>query len=271
MRITVYGLGIIGASVCAALKRAGHTVSGRNRSREPLDYALKNGMIDDVATDYKGAEVVVLALPPRIVMRELEEGSFSDGAVVTDICGVKSPIEKIVFSKPRNYRYVGAHPMAGKETSGIGSASVTLFDGKNLVLTRCAKTDSAAFETIKRLGADMGFGRIVECSAEKHDEMIALTSQLAHVVSNAYVKSPLTEDCAGFTGGSFQDMTRIAGVDETIWSELFFLNRERLSTEIGRLIDSLRQYVDVLENGNEADMRVLLREGKDFQSRFLLK
>lgn len=266
MKIVVYGLGIIGGSICASLKRAGHTVYAKNRSCESIEYALAHKIIDGEVKGYDGADVVVLALPPRVTMRELDEGNFPKDVIVFDICGVKQPLERVVFSRPRAYRYIGTHPMAGKETSGIGSASVTLFDGANLVLTRCGQTDEAAFETVKRLGKDMGFGCIVECSAEYHDRMIALTSQLAHVVSNAYVKSSDAENCTGFTGGSFQDMTRIAGVDENVWTELFFLNAVPLTDELDRLIDCLVEYRAALVQSDEVRMRELLKEGKRFYS-----
>ncbi len=214
MRITVYGLGIIGASLCASLKRAGHTVYARNRSKEPILYAIEHGMIDGEATDYRNADVVFLALPPAVTARELSEGRFEDGQIVADICGVKECLETLVYSKPRNFRYVGTHPMAGKETSGISSASAALFHRANLIITTCAQTDIQALFVVESLGKDMGFGNLVKCSAREHDKKIAITSQLAHIVSNAYVKSEQAPSCRGFTGGSFQDMTRIAGVDE---------------------------------------------------------
>ena len=269
MKIVVYGLGIIGASLAAALKKAGHLVLGKNRSREPLEYALEHDMIDAVAEDYDGADVVFLALPPRVAIRELDEGKFPAGCIVADICGVKEPLENAAFSKPRVYRYVGTHPMAGKETSGIRSASDTLFCGANLVLTRAAQTDEAAFDAVRALGKDAGFGRIIECSAKEHDKMIALTSQLAHVVANSYVTSPLTENCVGFTGGSFQDMTRVAPVDEKVWAELYLLNRENLGAEIDRIVARLRQFRDAISAGDEERLLSLQREGKScFQSFF---
>ena len=123
MKVIVYGLGIIGASVAASLKAAGHEVLGKNRSRESVVYALEHGMIDGEAHSLCGADVVFLALPPRVTMRVLDEGAFSDGCIVADICGVKVPVEEVVLKKPRAWRYVGTHPMAGKETSGIRSAS----------------------------------------------------------------------------------------------------------------------------------------------------
>lgn len=271
MRIIVYGLGIIGGSICAALKKAGHSVYAKNRSKQSIAYALEHNMIDGEAQSYEGADVIFLALPPSIVMHELDCGNFPENVVVADICGVKEPLEKIVMARPRSYRYVGLHPMAGKETSGISSASEALFRGANLVFTLNEHTDKAAIDILRILGKDMGFLRFVECSARRHDEMIALTSQLAHVVSNAYVKSPFTEICMGFTGGSYQDMTRVAGVDETVWSELFFLNRENLIEEIERLRRELARYSDILANGDEEELQALLSEGKDFYKRFLHK
>ncbi len=269
MKIVVYGLGIIGASICASLKRRNYSVYAKNRSRKPIEYALQHGMIDGEAKDYHGADIIILALPPRIAMRELDEGNFPDNIVVVDICGVKKPLEEVVFSRKRAYRYIGAHPMAGKETTGIASASATLFDNANLILTRNARTDNDAFDTVKRLGTAMGFRRIVECTAEYHDRMIALTSQLAHIVSNAYVKSPLAETCLGFTGGSFQDMTRIAGLDENVWTELFFLNSDYLTAEIDRLVFQLQKYRNALIHSDENKMRELLAEGKKYHSSLL--
>ncbi|MDE7296304.1 MAG: prephenate dehydrogenase/arogenate dehydrogenase family protein [Clostridia bacterium] len=268
MKVIVNGLGIIGGSICAALKKAGHTVYGKNRNKQSIAYALEHNMIDDEARSYDGADAIILALPPSIVMHELDCGNFPSDVVVADICGVKEPLEKIVLSRQRDYRYVGLHPMAGKETTGITSASANLFRGANLIFTVNEQTDKAALNTMRRLGKDMGFLRFVECSARRHDEMIALTSQLAHVVSNAYVKSPFTEICMGFTGGSYQDMTRIAGMDETVWSELFFLNRENLIDEIERLRRELGRFSDILSNGDEEELQALIVEGKDFYTRF---
>lgn len=268
MRIVVYGLGIIGASMAAALKECGHTVLGRNRSREPLDYALAHGMIDGEAVSYDGADVVVLALPPHVTARELESGAFPRGCIVTDICGVKQDLENIVYSKPRSYRYVGMHPMAGKETSGIKSAEKTLFRGKNLVITRAAQTDESALEEIRSLAKAVGFGRIVECSAAEHDEKIALTSQLAHIVSNAYIRSPRTKDTVGFTGGSFQDMTRVGGVDENLWSELYLRNRVPLLWELDGLIGRLQEYRRAIAEEDEETLKEILREGGEMYRRF---
>ena len=160
------------------------------------------------------------------------------------------------------------HPMAGKETSGILSASRDLYKGKNLVITRAAGTDESALERVRAIGRDAGFSRIVECSAREHDEKIALTSQLAHIVSNAYGKSPLALDVKGFTGGSFQDMTRVGGVDETLWTDLYFYDREPLFNELSSLIARLEEYRDALSSNDKEKMRALLREGRLAHDKF---
>lgn len=268
MKIIVYGMGIIGASFAGALRRAGHTVLGRNRGKEALSYALEHGMIDAVTQDYSGADVVILALPPRVTMRELDEGNFPEGCIVTDVCGVKAVLEDVVCSRPRVYRYVGMHPMAGKETSGVRSASASLFSGANFILTSYAGTDRAALESVRSLAADAGAGRILVCSARQHDRMIALTSQLAHVVANAYVTSPLAAACKGFTGGSFQDMSRVAPVDEAMWAELFCLNSACLVSELDRLIGRLASFRDAISAGEEEAIRALMREGKECYAEF---
>lgn len=262
MKIVVYGLGIIGASVAAALKAAGHEVYGKNRSRESLDYALAHHMIDGIAQDYSGADVIFLALPPHVTLRLLSEGDFPAGCIVADICGVKESLEKAVYERPRAWHYVGTHPMAGKETSGIRSASEKLFCGANFIITRCEQTNPAALRSVRALAHDMGVGRIIECDAARHDRMIALTSQLAHVVANAYVTSPLSADCKGFTGGSFQDMSRVAPVDEAVWAELFSINATYLAEEIKRLEERLGQFREAVLARDEEKIRTLMREGK---------
>lgn len=266
MKIIVYGMGIIGGSIAASLKRAGHVVFGKNRSNEPLDYALQNGMIDGVTESFKGADVVFLALPPSVTMSVLDKGEFSDGCIVADICGVKTNLEKTVLSRPRNYRYVGIHPMAGKATTGIRSASGTLFQGANLVITRNPSTDESAVETMKGLAKEMGFSRIVECSAVEHDRIIALTSQLAHIVSSAYISTPQADKVGGFTGGSFQDMTCVAPMDD-VWAELFLLNREALVPEISRIVARLQEYEEAIESGDREKTLRLIRDGRTFFER----
>ena len=261
-KIAVVGLGIIGGSICASLTSAGYQVDGFGRSRASVDYALKAGYIQNEGKKLADYDVVFIAVPPYATMEYLKNATFKDGALVSDICGVKEIVEKAVYEKERNYRYVGIHPMAGKETSGIASASPTLFQNANLIITHAKQTNIEDVAEMKVYAKAMGFGKIVECSAKEHDKKIALTSQLAHIVSNAYVKSPQVKGYEGFTGGSFQDMTRIAGVDENVWTPLYACNRENIIEELGCLIENLSVYLEVLKSQDDKKLSDTLKEGR---------
>lgn len=268
MKIAVIGLGIIGGSIARSLKKnTSYTVDGWNRTLSTAQAALNLGYIDNIVEDISAYDVVFVALPPKTAMEYMDVSPFKKGAVVADICGVKGVVEDFIYSKERSFRYVGTHPMAGKETRGLQSSSSDMFVDASMIITKCARTDRAAVGVIKRLSRAMGFGRIVECTADYHDKKIALTSQLAHVVSNAYVKSPTVEGYEGFTGGSFQDMTRVAGVDENVWTQLYFMNAKNLSAEITGLIDNLTVYRDALDNGDKEALSAALREGRIIRER----
>ena len=247
MKVCVAGLGLIGGSMCMALRRAGFKVYGWNRSPEALNYALKNEIIDGVAENFRGYDAVFVALPPEAAVEFMCSADFSEGTIVSDICG----------------RYVGCHPMAGKEVSGIKNACADLFDRASMVITSSAVTAAAALDVIRELTKAMGFARIVECSAEVHDRKIAYTSQLAHVLSNAYVKDAEIENCFGFTGGSFQDMTRIAGVDERVWASLYMLNAGNLTEKISSLVSSLNEISAAISKGDRALLEKVLKSGRE--------
>ena len=261
-KIAVIGWGIIGGSICASLTKAGYAVDGSDLDASAVEFALKKGYIQALAADISLYDVVFIAVPPKAVISILENANFKNGALVSDICGVKEIVEKCVYALPRNYRYVGIHPMAGRETSGIRSASPELFRMANLVITHAPQTEENAVVEIKEYAKAMGFGKIVECSAKEHDQKIALTSQLAHIVSNAYVKSPQVKHCDGFTGGSFQDMTRIAGVDEKMWTQLYMSNREYVLAELDGLLEHLSVYRNALANADEQALSKALKEGR---------
>lgn len=228
---------------------------------KPVKYALENNIIDERAENFD-YDVVFIALPPETTLSFIETQVFREGSTVSDICGVKKFIEDAVYSKPRNFKYVGSHPMAGKEVSGIENACVNLFDNANMVITRSDKTDLAALDIMRKLTAEMGFKNLVECSAETHDRKIAYTSQLAHIVSNAYVKNEEIDGCLGFTGGSFQDMTRIAGVDEDVWSELYLKNAQNLSESIKNLADALTELKEAIDSSDRQKLKRLLSDGR---------
>lgn len=262
LKIAVVGLGLIGGSLCLSLKRAGYKVDGANRSRAAIDYALNHGVVDGEAADISAYDVVFVALPPEAAADYITSAPVKSGAVVADICGVKKYIEDRVYSARPPFSYIGTHPMAGKEVSGVANACENLFDRASMVITRGVYTDEKAYNLVFQLTKDMGFARVVECSAEEHDKKIAYTSQLAHVVSNAYVKSVQINGCYGFTGGSFQDMTRIAGVDENVWAELYLLNHENLCGEIDKLIENLGEIRAAIRGGDSSALREVLARGR---------
>ena len=261
MKIMIAGLGLIGGSMAKSLMRAGYSVGGYDRA-PVLRRALEDGAVSEAAEDPRDYDVVFVALPPDAAMAYIGGNAFGAGAIVADICGVKQALEVFVYSRPRSFSYVGCHPMAGKEVSGYENSCASLFDGASMIVTENGQTDAAAVETLVRLFSEMGFGCVKRCSAAYHDAKIAYTSQLAHIVSSAYVKSPTADGFPGFTGGSFQDMTRIAGVDERVWSRLYMLNRGAAAEELRRLVGHLNEYLAALERGDEAALRGLLEEGR---------
>ena len=261
MKILIIGLGLIGGSMAKSLRRAGYAADGMDRPAVQ-ERALAEGVIASAPQGAEGYDVVFLALPPDAAMRALDEMSFSEGAVVADICGVKGAIERCVYAKPRRYRYVGCHPMAGKEVSGLENSCETLFDGASMIVVDHPQMDPAAVALLETLFARMGFGSVRHCTSAEHDAKIAYTSQLAHIVSNAYVKSRTADGFSGFTGGSFQDMTRIAGVDEAVWSRLYMLNRDAALHELDELLVHLGQAREALAAGDEDALRAVLKEGR---------
>ncbi len=261
-KIAVIGLGIIGGSICGALTQAGYFVDGTDLNERAVCIAKEKGYIQNKIVELTEYDAVFIAVSPLATVNILTTGRFKDGAFVADICGVKQAPEQAVYANERNFRYIGLHPMAGKETSGILSATPNLFKRANLVITRTERTDESALLQAREFASAMGFGKIVECSAKTHDEKIALTSQLAHLVSNAYVKSERVQDCDGFTGGSFQDMTRIAGVDENMWSQLYLCNRECILEELNAFIRNISAYRDALKENDKEKLAELLKEGR---------
>ena len=261
-KIAVVGMGIIGGSIAGALTKAGYVVDGFSRSEKSVQTALDKGYIQAIGTNLADYDVVFLAVPPKATLSYLDNGNFKDGALVTDICGVKKSPEETVYKQQRNYRYVGIHPMAGKETSGIESASPDLFQKANIIIAIGEHTKESDIKEIEEYISAMRFGKIVKCTAEEHDRKIALTSQLAHIVSNAYVKSPEVHGSDGFTGGSFQDMTRIAGVDETVWTPLYAHNRQNIVKELNGLIKHLQVYADALQKQDDEALSNALKEGR---------
>ena len=267
--LVIVGLGLIGGSLALALKGfEDFEIVGVGVSQPTLRDAAEHGVGDrftEKAADVvPKADVVALALHPQGIVDFLAQyrEQFKPGALVWAVCGIKTAILAAAVVLPDTVDFIGCHPMAGKEVSGIENACADLFDRANMVLTRGIFTDAAAYETIVKLVKDMGFMRLVECSAEVHDRKIAYTSQLAHIVSNAYVKDAELESCLGFTGGSFQDMTRIAAVDPGVWAELYLSNAQNVQDKVQRLIDNLEDIKDAVASGDYDTLVRVLGEGR---------
>jgi prephenate dehydrogenase len=238
-------------------------------------FALSVDAIDGPLTDFSEPDVVFVALPPEATIRFLQEHvqDWKPGAIVADICGVKQPIIDAVdqLYHDQGVRYVGTHPMAGKEVSGFANSDVDLYKNASYILTPTALTDPEALETLKELAAAIGFSRIEITDPARHDTIIAYTSQLAHVVSSAYIKSPTADLTLGFTAGSFQDMTRVAKLDPDMWTSLFSLNRGPLLQEINTLLSHLTLFRDLLAAGDQEAIRDQLDIGRQKREEVLLR
>jgi prephenate dehydrogenase len=264
----VVGLGLIGGSLAKALSaHPGQQVWGLDTSRETLDAALAEGAIAKVVSggDLAEADITWICLHPRQALDFILGHADDFGAchIVTDVCGVKTylvyPAHQAL--RERGVRYVGCHPMAGREFSGYAYAQTNLFEGASFILTPLEDTDRDAVECLRDAAAMIGFGRVVVTTPEHHDQVIAFSSQLAHVVSNAYVKSPMLQDESGFSAGSFQDMTRVARLNADMWTDLFLANSPALSRELEGLIGHLEQYRDAIARQDGERLRRLLEEG----------
>lgn len=268
MNIGICGLGLIGGSMAKAYHQAGETVYGYDINAASLGYASLADIIDGVLDNstIPLCDLLFIALYPGSAVKYLSEIAplISRSAVVIDLCGTKKNICRCGFALAEKYgfTFVGGHPMAGTQYSGIKHAKATLFKNAPMVLVPPVYDDMAFLDRITKLLAPAGFGKFSVTTAEKHDKMIAFTSQLAHVVSNAYIKSPTAREHRGFSAGSYKDLTRVAWLNENMWTELFLENREPLLFEIDCLVNSLNEYRDALANEDGDTLRRLLRDGR---------
>lgn len=268
MQIGIVGLGLIGGSAARAYKIAGHTVLAFDRDRVMLEYAMLSGAIDgELKKEQLGeCDLVILALYPKASIAYMEENAafFGKGKMVIDFCGTKKGIcEKgFALSEKHGFLYVGGHPMAGTHNSGFKYSSADLFSGAPMVVVPPRYDDMELYDKIKSVLAPLEFGAINITDAEKHDRMIAFTSQLAHIVSNAYVKSPGAKNHQGLSAGSYRDLTRVAWLNPDMWTELFLENREPLLEELDGIIDNLSAYRDAIKAEDSEKLWQLLDEGR---------
>jgi len=266
--VGVVGLGLIGGSLCKALKASGYRVLGHDCESAVEQYALMAGTADALLTSdtLPQCQYVFIAVYPAAAVDYVVQNAaaFAENAVVVDCCGVKRSVCAPCFEAARQHGFcfIGGHPMAGRQFSGLRYSRVDLFRGASFVLVPKSDEDLHVLAALKSVLTDAGFGSVTVTSADRHDEMIAYTSQLAHVVSNAYVKSPRAQVHKGFSAGSYRDLTRVARLNEDMWTELFLDNRDHLTEELDILIENLSVYRAALQNNDADTLRTLLREGR---------
>lgn len=268
MKALVAGLGLIGGSVAKAMaKQPDYRIIGLDRNLSSVRMALEDGAIHAafLPEDLPEIDLLLVALRPGDAVRFLKYAlpRMKPGALAADLCGVKRWVVREVdpVARARGVRFVGAHPMAGREVSGYANSDAGLFRGASLILTPADGQPNAATEQLSRLAREIGFGRTVVCTPQEHDRMIAYTSQLAHAASSAYVMSPAAPGYAGFSAGSFRDMTRVARLDADMWTELFDQNRDALSDELSGLIGRLAEIKAAVDERDQAKLRALLGAG----------
>ncbi len=269
MIVGIVGLGLIGGSLAKAYKRdSSVTVLGWNRTPSVTEFALLDGAIDaELTPDRLGeCDLVLISLYPQATMDYLRENAdrFSKTGIVMDCDGVKREVCQYAFplAAEHGFTFVGGHPMAGTQFSGFKYARATLYDRAPMVIVPPVFDDPDFLARIKALLKPAGFGRISVTTAADHDRMIAFTSQMAHVVSNAYIKSPAAADHKGFSAGSYKDLTRVAWLNAPMWSELILDNRDNMLSEMDALIGSLTAYRDAIAANDYDALCALLEEGK---------
>ena len=268
MTVGIVGLGLIGGSFAKAYHEAGWQVLARDADQNTLDFAKLSGAVDSELTDDKlpACDLILLAAYPAASISYFKEKAHLMGGhpVVIDCCGTKRVVCAACFPAAREngVTFLGGHPMAGTHNSGFKYARANLFHNAPMVLVPMDRDDIALLGRAKELLAPAGFGRFSVTSAREHDEMIAFTSQMAHIVSNGYIKSPTAGAHKGFSAGSYKDMTRVAWLAPQMWAELFLENKDFLLKELDFFMASMQQYRDALAADDQQELVRLLDEGR---------
>lgn len=269
MKIGITGLGLIGGSMAKAIKETKeHIVYGYDITESTVLAAELTGAIDGILSEenLSKCDIVIVSLYPEATIDYITKNAdkFKKDCIVFDCSGVKRIVcDKInPVAKEHGFTFIGGHPMAGTQFWGFSSSRASLFKGASMILTPCGVSDIAVLDKAKHFFLSLGFSEITFSSPEEHDKIIAYTSQLAHIVSSAYVKSPSASVRKGFSAGSYKDMTRVAKLNEEMWTELFLENTDNLTVEIDTLIKNLQQYKAALEKCDSKKLSSLLAEGK---------
>ena len=268
MTVGIVGLGLIGGSFAKAYHEAGETVLACNRTEDTLRFAMLSGAVDGELTEENigSCDLVIIAVFPEAAEAFLRRMAPHIGKkpVVIDACGTKRKICSMCFPIAEEYgfTYLGGHPMAGTHKSGFKYARANLFHNAPMVIVPPSFDDIELLDRVKTLLAPVGFGCISVTTAEKHDELIAFTSQMPHIISNAYIKSPTAQTHRGFSAGSYKDLTRVAWLNPKLWAELFLENRDCILNELDWFIAALEQYRDAVKNDDFETLEKLLDDGR---------
>jgi prephenate dehydrogenase len=268
MTVGILGLGLIGGSLARAYSLEGHRVLCFDRDEQMLSFAMLAGAVESPLTsdNISECDLILLAIYPEGSAAWLEQNAhhIAKGTLVIDCCGVKTQICRRCFPIANYYgfTFIGGHPMAGTQFSGFKYSRANLFEGAPMVLVPDRYDDPELLDRAKKALAPCHFGSFSVTTAEDHDRMIAFTSQMPHIVSNAFIKSPTALEHRGFSAGSYKDLTRVAWLNASMWSELFLDNREHLLRELDVLINNLSKYRDAISQADEQMLVALLEEGK---------
>lgn len=267
-RVGIIGLGLIGGSFAKAYHAAGWEVLACNRTRSTLDFAVLAGDVNGELTKENAGscDLVLVTIYPEAAIRAIRDFApyFGEKPVVMDCCGTKRVICAAAFPLAEEYgfTFVGGHPMAGTQYAGYRYSKANMFHNAPMVIVPPDFDDILLLDKVKELLAPAGFSRVSVTTAEDHDEMICFTSQMIHILSNAYIKSPTARGHKGFSAGSYKDMTRVAWLDPNMWSELLLDNRDNLLRELDFYLNSLSEYRAALIDNDRERMRRLLADGR---------
>lgn len=271
MKILICGLGLIGASLAKTLKKnTEHTVLGWNRTESVTQKALRDGVIDvagNIDELMEDADVTFINFYPDAIVPFILEhkDSFKKDSIVTDSCGIKSKIVRKIEKEKLDFYYIGAHPMAGREVGGYDNSLSNLFDNASFIVTPYEDTPRNKIDALVGLAQDMKFARTVVTTPEHHDEMIAFTSQIAHVLACSYVLSPLAPMHPGYSAGSYRDVSRVARINAEMWSNLFIDNKDALVREIDDLVSNLMKFKYNIVNEDEPALRELMSKANSIK------
>lgn len=272
----IIGLGLIGGSYAKALRKQGYKVSAISRSLSTIDYAVSNGIIDEGTTEVdpsliQSADVIIFGLYPAKEVEWVKEYQhlFRPGTLLTDVTGVKEGVVDTIQSFLRkDVEFISVHPMAGKEVYGVQNADEKIFEKANYIVVPTEKNTSEAIELVSEMGKQMGFKRVSQLSISEHDEIIGFVSQLTHVIAISLMTCNEDENLQNYTGDSFRDLTRIARINETMWSELFIANKKALLAQIDGFEAQLLKIRAMIENEDAEGLKEVMRKSTERRSLF---